>query len=363
MKNLILISIFFIAFLSGTAQSASNWYKVFTGKFGNMDATLHLCIHEDNYSGYIWFKQLQWPMPVYGLQKIVNTDSIMLSAGSGPISVNLSGVFHGDEYSGYGTLQKDNSAAKRASFDLKSNTGAPFTSFDYYFTEEHSTLSPKLKNESTCDFSSGTIWPKENNALSVSLKNEISSLLKIKTPVSNPQAVMNTGKDQFIAAWHKDNSRLTPKDASDMGMSLSVSQDENIMVMYEDERSVTLADFASAYTGGAHNMYSTSLICFDKKTGKKLQLKDVLTADGIKVLPAYLDRVARLQYDITNQKPLDENNFFVKQIKPSENFYLTSTGIGFLYPPYELKSFADGEINLLVPLSALGKYLQPAFKN
>jgi hypothetical protein len=302
-------------------------------------------------------------MTIYGSQKIANTDSIMLSAGSGPISINLTGVFHGDEYSGYGTLQKDESAPKKASLDLKSNTGAPFTSFDYYFTQGHATLPPKLKNESACDFSSGTVWPKENNALSLSLKKEISALLNIKTPVANPKTAMNTEKDHFIAAWQKDNSKLTAKDASEMGMSLSVSQDENIMVMYEDERSITLADYGSSYTGGAHNMYSTSLICFDKKAGKKLQLQDVLTAEGIRLLPAYLDRVARLQYGVTNQKPLDENGFFVKQIKPSGNFYLASTGIGFLYPPYELKSFADGEINLLVPLSALSKYLQPAFKN
>ena len=48
---------------------------------------------------------------------------------------------------------------------------------------------------------------------------------------------------------------------------------------------------------------------------------------------------------------------------PTENFYITTSGIGFLYAPYELKSFAEGEVNLLVPFSALNTYLQPGFKH
>jgi Protein of unknown function (DUF3298) len=48
---------------------------------------------------------------------------------------------------------------------------------------------------------------------------------------------------------------------------------------------------------------------------------------------------------------------------PAENFYVTTAGIGFLYAPYEIKSFADGEVNLLVPFSALNAYLQPGFKH
>lgn len=363
MKLLFTAIIFFLTSHFCNAQNTTNWYKVFTGKFGNVNATLHLCKYADNYSGYIWFDKLQWPMQILNGQKVANTDSIAISAISGPLSANLTGIFDDDKYTGYCNLEKDYKPSKKELFQLAVNTGSSFTSFDYFFSKGHAALDAKLKNESTCDFSLGTVWPKENNSLSTSLKKEISLLLKIKNPVQNIQTSINASKDQFLSAWQNENKKLTPKEASKMGMSLSASQDENIMVMYENERTITLADFGSEYTGGAHENYSTSLVNFDKKSGKILQLKDVLTPDGIKILPAYLDRVARMQYGITNQKPLDENNFFVKQIKPSENFYITSAGIGFLYPPYQLKSFADGEINLLVPVTALGKYLQPAFKN
>lgn len=70
------------------------------------------------------------------------------------------------------------------------------------------------------------------------------------------------------------------------------------------------------------------------------------------------DRVARLQYGVQNNKPLDQNGFLVNKIEPNQNFYVTDNGIGFIYAPYAIKSFADGEINLLVPLTVLKAYLQ-----
>lgn len=360
MKSLIIIFIFILNAYNSPAQS---WYKVFTGKMGNMSATLHLHKSADSYNGYIWFDQNQWPMPIYGSAQTAGKDSVSISATSGPLSVNLTGILNNENFKGYGNLQKENMGSKKASFQFNANNNGTFTPFDYFFVEGHASLPATLKNQSTCDYSAAMIWPKENNSLSTSLKKEISVLLESKTLLSNPQVWMNNEKNKFIAAWQKDNNKLTPKEASEMGLSLSASQNNNIMVMYENDRTITLADFVSVYSGGAHNNYSTALLTFNKKNGSVLRLTDVLTAEGIKLLPTYLDRVARLQYGITNQKPLDENNFFVKKINPSKNFYLTTSGIGFLYAPYEIKSFADGEINLLIPFSALNKYLQPGFKN
>jgi hypothetical protein len=362
MKTIITAILFLFNLNIGLGQTSNSWYKVFTGEFGNMNATLHLHKSSDDYSGYIWFDKLQWPMQIYGSQKIDKTDSIHISAGSGPMTVNLTGILTDGDFKGYGSIEKNNSSSKKAKFQLAVNSSGDFTSFDYYFSEGHATLPPKLKNESTCDYSIATIWPKENNTLSKEIKKEVSSLLGSKTTVTNPESLMNTEKNKFISSWQKDNNKLTPKDASEMGLSLTATQDEKIMVMYENPATITLADYSSEYSGGAHNNYATTLICINKKSGRKLSLTDVLTTEGIKLLPAFLDRVARLQYGITNQKPLDQNYFLVHVIKPSTSFYTTSQGIGFLYAPYEIKSFADGEVNLLVPYSVLEKYLKPEFK-
>lgn len=155
---------------------------------------------------------------------------------------------------------------------------------------------------------------------------------------------------------------MPPSETAEMGMSLSQEQDTRTMVMFENAKLITLAAFYSTYTGGAHGNYSTATVSLLKDTGKVLALTDVLTPAGINALPTLLDAVARAQYGVTNRLPLDQNGFNVNTIKPSENFFVTSSGIGFLYPPYELRSFADGEITLQVPAAILANYWQPAFK-
>ena len=129
--------------------------------------------------------------------------------------------------------------------------------------------------------------------------------------------------------------------------------------MYENAKYITLANFNSGYMGGAHETYATTISTFNKQTSKKLALTDILNTAGIQALPKLLDQAAREQFAVKNIKPLNQNGFLVTRILPNQNFYLTETGIGFIYAPYSIKSFADGEINLLVPFKALKAYLKP----
>ena len=132
--------------------------------------------------------------------------------------------------------------------------------------------------------------------------------------------------------------------------------------MHENEKLISLAyySFLEA-SGAAHGNFSTTVATFNKQTGKQLQLTDVLNTQGINLLPGILEQVARIMYNAKNSNPLDQNGFLVKKFMPSKNMYVTGSGIGFIYAPYEIKSFADGEINLLVPFAVLKPYLLPGF--
>ena len=82
---------------------------MYSGKVGNLSATLHLHKANKNYSGYIWFAQNQWPMSIYSAEQVAKTDSIHISSGSGPISLNLTGVFVNESFNGISLLQKEGS--------------------------------------------------------------------------------------------------------------------------------------------------------------------------------------------------------------------------------------------------------------
>lgn len=363
MKIIITAIAFLITSLFSTSQTTENWYKVYTGKVGSLSATLHLCKADKNYAGYVWFDKNQWPMPLYYDEPNTKTDSFNMSASSGPISIAFSGVLSSQNYAGNSILTKENSPSKSAAFQLQPVDEKTFTPFEHYFTRGNAKLMPEIKNESEGNYVSATIWPVGNNAFAESIKKQIRQMLTMPATVTQPGKWLNDQKTKFLATWKKENSKMSPKDLADMGLSLSVEEEDRIMVMYENEKYITLANYNFSYTGGAHGNYATTLATLNKQDGKKMQLTDVFTQGGIKALPALLDRVARIQDGITNNSPLDQNNFLVKKIEPSKNFYITTSGIEFLYATYEIKSFADGEVNLLIPFTALVNYLQPTFKH
>ena len=362
MKVLFSAIVFLLNSFCAKSQTAETWYKVYTGKVGNLSGTLHLHKAGKTYAGYIWFDQNERPMTLYSSQQVAVTDSINISSVSGSITLNLTGIFNNESFTGISVLEKEGSSSKRATFQLNISTSKNFTSFDYFYAEDSAKLLPQIKNESSSDYISATIWPKENSIIDVALRKQISKSLRMPATVTEPGKWLISETKKSATVWKKENSKLSPKEASEMGLSLSVQEENRVMIMYENEYYITLADYSYAYTGGAHGNYGTSLISINKQSSKQMQLANVLNAEGIKMLPAYLDKVARVQYGIKNNQPLDQNNFLVKKIEPSKNFYITTSGIGFLYAPYEIKSFADGDINLLVPFTALKSYLQADFK-
>ncbi len=299
-------------------------------------------------------------MSIYGGNRIGGTDSITMAAGTVPFSLNLTGVFTKESFTGISSLQINHTLAKTGPLQMPADD-KNLTAFSYISGEDSAKLPASLKNESTADFILSTIWPNGNTTLENAIKMQVRKMLKMPATITTPAAWLSSQAKKSAAVWKVTNSKLSPKDAADMGMSLSEQEETRIMVMYENEKYITLANYNFSYTGGAHGNYGTELVVLNKQSGKQMHLGDVLTSQGIKLLPAILDRVARLQFGIKNNLPLDQNNFFVKTINPSKNFYITSTGIGFLYAPYELKSFADGDVNLLIPFTALKTYLQQGF--
>ncbi len=361
MKNSLFSLAFVLFSLYAIAQANQNWYKVFTGKAGNLATVLHLHKSGNNYSGYVWFEQNQRPMQVYGGYPIAKTDSIMISTGSAPFSLVLTGVFTETGFAGKCSLEKDGSPAKQSAFELQVSSDKKLSLFTYYAMELADSIPPKYKNDSRLSYFASAIWPGGNNqVLEEALKKFIRRSLEIKNPALDPGKWMTDQKKLLLAGWKETYIKLTPKDAAELGLSLSSSTEQKLLVMHEQEKSISLAHYYFAEGGGAaHGNFNTTVATFNKQSGKQLQVTDILNAQGIKLLPVILEQVARTMYGVKNNRPLDENGFLVKKIDPTKNIYITGSGIGFIYAPYEIKPFSDGEVNLLVPFAALKPYLLP----
>lgn len=103
---------------------------------------------------------------------------------------------------------------------------------------------------------------------------------------------------------------------------------------------------ASSYTGGAHGMYTTTLHNYSLQGGYELTLSDLLTPAQL----AGLDSLIRTRlydiYQVTDDAGLADLGFFPDEIRATENFACTQTGLTFHYNPYDIGCYALGDITL-----------------
>jgi hypothetical protein len=113
------------------------------------------------------------------------------------------------------------------------------------------------------------------------------------------------------------------------------------------------------YTGGAHGNHGSFFLNLDVKAQRTWKLTDVV-ADTAALAP-FLAGAAISRFGLSPEEPLS-NRLLVDAVPVTDNFYLTATGLGFVYNPYEIASYADGEVHLFVPYKRLGLLLTEAFK-
>ncbi len=128
----------------------------------------------------------------------------------------------------------------------------------------------------------------------------------------------------------------------------------NVFVRYNDNGLVVLEHAYYEYSGGAHGNYGSSFYCFDVLQNRRLALSNLIQSDSA-ALQRIVEQHFRTQYHLKN-KPL-KTILFDDRLSLSPNFYVTNKGIGFLYNPYEVAPYAQGQINVFVPFKSLDQYL------
>lgn len=106
---------------------------------------------------------------------------------------------------------------------------------------------------------------------------------------------------------------------------------------------VFFTDYNDCYYGGAHNMFFTIYHAFDAALDRNINLKDIVTSPAklLKLLPYYdrRDKDTKWWENITTEN--------------IENFYIKNGKLVFVFSPYAIGPFCDGEIEVKVPLKTL----------
>jgi hypothetical protein len=110
----------------------------------------------------------------------------------------------------------------------------------------------------------------------------------------------------------------------------------------------------SEYKGGAHPNTLFTYLNYNPKTYQTITLDSIITADGMPKLRALGESIFRKNENLASNAKLSQGYFFAEGVfSLPETFTVTKEGIKFLYNPYEIKPYAAGTTELLIPFSKI----------
>lgn len=156
----------------------------------------------------------------------------------------------------------------------------------------------------------------------------------------------------LVASAKADTSDYSPL------ATLNYEQEDRALILWNQGNLLSIGYFIYSYSGGAHGNYNTTVRSYDTRTGRMLRYQDIFQPNAEKPLEKLLGQYARPVLGLKPNQPLSDA-LFENTLPATHNVFLTSGGVVFVYAPYEVASFAQGEIRVFVPFSALQPLLQP----
>jgi hypothetical protein len=181
-------------------------------------------------------------------------------------------------------------------------------------------------------------------------------------PPIDLKALYKQQRQQFFKEYREDATDTRPAAADTAGIGayapgLSYEDQTNTYVLYRQTNLLSLEFFHYNYSGGAHGNYASTGASYDLRTGRRLRYADIFRAEASQQLPALLGQAVRPLVGLAPTDPLDKQ-LLVKQIPVTHNVYLTTGGAVFIYQPYEIAAYAQGEVRVFLPLATIRPLLR-----
>ncbi|ADY51490.1 hypothetical protein Pedsa_0918 [Pseudopedobacter saltans DSM 12145] len=130
----------------------------------------------------------------------------------------------------------------------------------------------------------------------------------------------------------------------------------------DDNRSklITFTHDNYSFTGGAHGLGTISYFNYSKEQNRALKLDDLIKQGQYNNLVKVGEEIFRKDEKLSPEQSLEENYFFENgQFGLPNNFLITDKGLLFTYNPYEIKAYAYGTTDLLIPYDRMKEIINP----
>lgn len=128
-----------------------------------------------------------------------------------------------------------------------------------------------------------------------------------------------------------------------------------ISITYYNNYILSLSEFTSYATGGAHPNYGENHIILNMADGSLIKLNDIFDSAQLPKIRELLLKELKKR-EITEESIKDFTDG--KDLEISENISITNDSIFFTYNPYEIASFADGIITIPIPLNNISRMMK-----
>ena len=148
-------------------------------------------------------------------------------------------------------------------------------------------------------------------------------------------------------------------------IEISSKYDFNLNVTSNERDGITYVNMLTySYTGGAHYIRDDKSIYYNNETKEFIDLKYFFKDEES------FKQMTNLAYyyvmNLVNKDNLD--TLWVKRgtaptIDNYRHFKFTDNGLEIMFPPYQVASWADGEINITIPYEDINKYLKEPYQD
>lgn len=145
-----------------------------------------------------------------------------------------------------------------------------------------------------------------------------------------------------VEMYLEENLEYVEDTEEEWGFMMNWSEDIEGSFLPKYNDMISYVVYTYGYSGGAHGIDARTCRTFDIKTGEEILEQDIFRKGYEERLTEALNRNLMLSYE-------DPEMFFVTNICPSENFYVSSEGITYIYQRYEIGPYAIGIVEVLVP--------------
>lgn len=190
------------------------------------------------------------------------------------------------------------------------------------------------------------------------VKYQFKNLLAAERPaLSNMEAINNSASAyrEFASNFLRQFETEAPGEQ----LKAYWHADIHVRVLLESPDFTAVVCEKDYFTGGLHDLYDHQFINYDKRTHRLITLESQLKPNTQGQLKSIAERIFRKDEHLSSADELEGYFFENNKFDLPANFTITDKGLLFFYEYYEIKPFAAGTTQLVIPFTELKGLVLP----